>query len=469
MSGLFTTLGSIAQALNADSQALAITSSNISNVNNQSYSRQQVNFANGADIATGSGVENLGLRVSVQSTANAVLNQQVMNEAGSTASAQKQQDLLQQAQAALGESITNASSTSSSTSATDTGLSTALGNLLGSFQALAASPTDNGTKQTVLEQAASLVDLFQSTDSNLAQVQAGADAGVASDVSSANTLLTTIAGLNTQIASAEAASPGSSNSLQNDRETALEQLAAIIPVTVTGQANGEDLVTTPSASGAAVTLVQNGTVPGPLAYSAGVLTGGAASDTLAPAGGSIQGAITASTGPIQDMRSSLDALAGQVVTAVNTIYNPSGAASGNFFTAGGTTAATIALNPLLTSSTLSAGPGGSGDNSTAVALSALSSTTFSKASGDLIDGTLTGALSTGVSALGNAVSAATNTLTEQTQIQTMVQNQRASISGVNMNQEMANLVQYQQAYQASSQVFGIVNQMLNSLIQSMGA
>ena len=45
-----------------------------------------------------------------------------------------------------------------------------------------------------------------------------------------------------------------------------------------------------------------------------------------------------------------------------------------------------------------------------------------------------------------------------------LQSQRSSFSGVSIDEEMTNLTQYQQAYQASSEVVTVVNEMMQSLI-----
>jgi flagellar hook-associated protein 1 FlgK len=54
-------------------------------------------------------------------------------------------------------------------------------------------------------------------------------------------------------------------------------------------------------------------------------------------------------------------------------------------------------------------------------------------------------------------------------VETLLKNQRSSISGVSMEQEMSNLVQFQQAYAASSETFNIINQILGNEISSMGS
>ena len=471
MAGLFTTLANTAQALEAQSVALGITSKNIANVNNPNYSRQYVVFGNKGEVMTPQGEEALALQaLTVQQYTDPLLNQQVMTQLGLTSNDSSLQSWLQQAQASLGQNLTNASTSPSSTSTTtgDGGIAATLDNLINSFQALAAQPTDSGTRQSLIQQATTLTQTFQTVDGNLAQVQTNTTAQISTDVTTANSLLTNIATLNTQIAAAEANQPGSAVDLRDSREADLEKLAGIIPVSVTEQSNGEDTVTTPDTSGNPVVLVQKGVVQGSLNYAAGVVTGGSPATTLGLGAGSIQGSITASTGPIQTLRNSLNSLADELVTAVNGAYNPTSAPGADFFDPTKTTAGTISLASGLNATTLVAGSGPAGDNSIAVAVAALANKTFSTSSGDSIDGTFSSYYATTVGSFGQSLATATNNLDDNQNIQTLFENQRSSISGVNMDEEMSNLVKFQQAYVASSETFNIINTLLGNEIQQLG-
>jgi len=465
MSGLLTSLGSAAQALNAQSQAIAVVSNNIANVNNPDYSEETPSFNDMGMVQTADGPESLGLTVSVSQQRSAVLDQMVRQEASLTSGFTAQQDLLQQAQAALGENITSSSSSSSST-ATESGLSSSIDAFFNAFENLAANPTDEGAQETVVEQAGVLTDRFQEVDQNLAQVQANAGAQVTSGVTSANTLLQDVATLNSQIASFETNDPGSAVDLRDQREGDLEQLAALVPITVTEDAQGEDTVTAAS-SGGPVTLVSKGTVSNALSYSSGTISAGSTALTLTS--GSLAGSITASTGAVQSLRSGLDALADQIVTAVNAAYNPGATTGGDFFDSAGTTAGTIAVASGISSSTLTAGTGAVGDNSIATAVANVANQQFSTSGGDDIDGTIDEFYGDTASNIGQAVDTANTQVTDQTNVQTIVTNQRNSVSGVSLDEEMSNLMTYQTAYQASSELFSTINTMLSDLITDLTA
>jgi flagellar hook-associated protein 1 FlgK len=463
-------LGAVSTALDAQSQAISVASNNIANVNNPDYSLEVATYKSLGSVQTQEGEQSEGISVDVQQERSAVLDQMVRQEASFTSGFTAQQNILQQAQAALGENVSNTSTSSTTTSSVSTsGLSAALDDFFNAFQALAANPTDNGEMQTVVQQASILTDRFQEVDQNLSTVQTNAGSEAVSDTDSANQLLQQVAQLNTQIAAQESGNPGSALDLRDQREGALEKLAALIPVSVSEGSSGEDQITTTDVSGNSVTLVNAGAVTNTLSISAGTVLAG--STALGLSSGSIQGELSAGAGAVQTLRTSIDNLANQIVTSVNGAYNPSATVGGNFFLASGTTAGTISVDPHLTAATLVAGKPalGSGDNSIATAVANVANKIFSTGGGDDIDGTLSDYYGTAVSNVGQALDTANTQVTDQTAVQTTVLNQRQSVSGVSVDEEMSDLMSYQRAFQASSEVFQVVNTLLDNLVTNLGS
>ena len=62
--------------------------------------------------------------------------------------------------------------------------------------------------------------------------------------------------------------------------------------------------------------------------------------------------------------------------------------------------------------------------------------------------------------LGDALSNANTQVADQTAVTNMLQTQRGSISGVNTDEEMTNLMTFQRAYQASAQLVTTINTMM---------
>jgi flagellar hook-associated protein 1 len=466
MSGLYSSLDQTVSAMNAESLQINVTGNNLANVNNPNYAREVANITSLGTIETPAGAESEGVTAEgVTEIRSAILDAQVRDSDSSASYYTTLQSAYEQAQAALGQTV---SSTTGTSDASDTGLASALTGFFNAFQSYAASPTDTGQQQAVLEAANILTSQLQSTDQNLAQVQSGLSAQATSQVASANSLLSDIASLNGQIAQYEANAPGSAVSLRDQREGDLEELAGYMPITVTEGPTGEDQVTATDASGNPVVLVNNSSVTGPLTVSGSQVSAGNPSTVLSMSSGSIQASFDASNDGVQTLRDNLNQLAAQLVTSVNSVYNPSGT-GGNFFSSSGTTAGTISVDPSVTASNLEAGASGNpGDNSIALGIANLANQQFSTAGGDQIDGDFSDFYDNSVSGFGQTLAGVNDQATNSTNIQTLVTSQRSSVSGVSLDEEMANLLMYQRAYQASSQVFQTIDSLIDTTINSLG-
>jgi flagellar hook-associated protein 1 FlgK len=420
-------------------------------------------------VVTPSGAESLGLEaLGVKQMRDSLLDRQVMREIALKSAFEAEQSGYQRAQAGLGQSIDRTQSASETSAAGSAGLSAALDEFFNAFQSFASRPTDSGERQMLLQKSGILTDRFQLADSRLAHVQDDLDAKVGTDVDDVNQLLGTIAELNSQIGRIEATAPGSAVDLRDQRQARLEELAAKLPVEVQEGADGQLQVFAKDADGANVLLVNHASVEGSIAFDGTQLTGGSSATPLALSAGSIKGALTARDGAIQTLRNDLDLLARQLVTAVNGAYNPTGA-TGDFFNASGTTAATISLDSSLTFASLKASDGGAaGDNSIALAVAQLANARFSTADGDNIDGTFANFFGKTVTKLGQSLASANSRVEDQSNIEKLVRSQRDAVGGVSLDEEMANLLKYQRAFQASSRVFSVMDELLDNVVNGLG-
>jgi len=104
---------------------------------------------------------------------------------------------------------------------------------------------------------------------------------------------------------------------------------------------------------------------------------------------------------------------------------------------------------------------GSGDNRNALALAQVQT-------GGLLDGgrsTLQSAYAQLVSDVGNKTRAAQVTADAQAKLLDQTTAARESVSGVNLDEEAANLLRYQQAYQASAKVLAIASTLFDSILE----
>lgn len=109
------------------------------------------------------------------------------------------------------------------------------------------------------------------------------------------------------------------------------------------------------------------------------------------------------------------------------------------------------------------GGGGPGDNSNALALAALREARL------LSGGTATfgGSYSSLIAHVGVNTRTAEVTMKAQERMLADVRAQRESISGVNLDEEAANLMRFQQAYQASAQVIATANRLFDELLAAV--
>jgi len=69
-----------------------------------------------------------------------------------------------------------------------------------------------------------------------------------------------------------------------------------------------------------------------------------------------------------------------------------------------------------------------------------------------------------VGEVGVGVSSSSRTLLYKQTMVDQLTNRKESISGVNLDEEMADMIRYQQAYTASARMIGVVQDMLDELM-----
>jgi flagellar hook-associated protein 1 FlgK len=157
-----------------------------------------------------------------------------------------------------------------------------------------------------------------------------------------------------------------------------------------------------------------------------------------------------------------------LITNVNSIYSQGYDANGDtgqdLFT--GTDASDIAVNsslvadPSLFQYSGSSTPG-STDNTTVKELTELSNQNIS----GLSNQTFSENYDNTVTNLGSAISSVNNQLSTSQSVGSMLTNQRDSIAGVSLDDQMTNLIQYQKAYEASAELVTTVNEMLETVVE----
>ena len=134
----------------------------------------------------------------------------------------------------------------------------------------------------------------------------------------------------------------------------------------------------------------------------------------------------------------------------------------------GTTAGTIAVNPdlLQAPELLNASLNGTtGDSSNLQRILALQNTNVLASPGQTTASeTFSGYTASMIGSIGTQVQNLTDQQTAQQSLGQSLQAQQQSVSGVNTDDEMVNLLQYQQSYQMASEYISVVNTTLSSLL-----
>jgi flagellar hook-associated protein 1 FlgK len=317
----------------------------------------------------------------------------------------------------------------------------------------------------VLSAASTLAGDFNSTANQLTQISSSLNQQIVGDVSQVNSLMTTVASLNAQIASV---SPNAdAGTLEDQRQLAIAQLSQLV---------GLDQISTPQNGITLTTSSGAVLVSGSQSFAASTTQVGANVDVLAGdppqdvtsnlTGGDIGGALQARDTELPAYSNALDTLAYGIGTQVNQQNEQGVDSSGNpgqaifiLPTSASGAAASIQVVTADPGAIAAAMPGeGSAANDNATALAALSTA-------NIVGGqTATGFLASFLGQIGSDTSGATTNNTAQQAMLTQLTTQRDSLSGVSLDEEASNLTQYQRSYQAASQVFNIVDTLMASAI-----
>jgi flagellar hook-associated protein 1 len=471
MLSLFGTLDMASRSMQAQMTGLNVAGQNLANVSTTGYTRQTADIQTSPDIATSFGNEGTGANVvAIQQAVNGMLNSQIVTQQSSTGYWNAQQTALQNVQTNLDEFLNGTASTSSTNdnSTSDTGLGGQLSSLFNAFQAVATSPTSISARQALVSQAQTVAATFNQVNSQLSATHSSLNTTLNNDVTSANQLLSGIAQLNKQISAAEFTG-GTPNDLLDQQQQDLQSLAQLTNIQTSTGANGmvdvsiggQTLVSGNKVENTLQTYDASGNGSGQLLVQ--TATGGT---DLTLTGGSMQGTIDARDGELATMQNSLNTLASTIITQVNSVnsngYNLSGTTGNAFFT--GTDASDMAVNQSLVNDPslvqASGSATASGDNTVALQLANLASATQSS----LNNQTFSSSYGETVAGLGNALQTANTQLSNQTAVSNMLATQQSSVSGVNVDEEMTNLMAYQKAYEASAELVTTVNQMMQTVL-----
>lgn len=508
MTSTFHGIETAKRSLASQMAALNTTGHNIANTNTEGYSRQKVSLTAASAMAPyglirstesgqlGSGVE----ATSINRIRDSYLDTQYRYENGSLGSLEIQYDTLSKLETVISEP-------------SDTGLQTVINNFWDAWSDVSVDPSSATTRKVLTEAALSLTDALNQASKQMDVLSTDLTNSIELKATEINGLLQQVADLNAQINKIEGLGDDA-NDLRDSRDLAMDKLSKIANVSVSELSTGYEVTVggVLAVTGSTVTNVTSASLQ--TAFQAGTLNSGEVNglfisrdqyaadyknqlnqmaNTLAngnmtltiPAGsvlpeGTILNDITYSDA---NNNRTLTSDLTVTVAGLNGLhklgYTLTGAAGGNFFTTSDSsatiTAGNITLNNAIqaddsliaTSMKLdSSGNVVTGNNQLALLISELSNTKMDVGTSTPVTlndyyGSIVGKLGAETQGVQRKLANA-ETLTEQ------VESSRQSVSGVSLDEEMSNLIKYQQAYSSAARYMTTYDQLLDKLINGTG-
>jgi flagellar hook-associated protein 1 FlgK len=459
----FTGIETALRGLLAQQQALNVTGHNISNASTTGYTRQstQLQASNALQVAPGmllgTGVDVVSYQRIRDQFLDVQLRAQTMLQGASDAS----EDGLSQVEGVFNEP-------------SDTGLNSLLGQYWGAWQNVANSPENVATRQALVEAATSLATGFNSVSSQLTTIAAQTATNTQLTVDEVNADTANLVALNTAIFNATATG-NTPNDLLDQRDVVLDKLSQLGNVGMTDLGDGTLKVTFDG-----VTLV-DGKVGYTLTESSGTIQNDMATPETATPGattGKLGALIALRDTTIPGYRTQLDLIASTLITQTNALHaggvDVNGVTqTGGFDLAGnpgvaffsGTSASTIAVAVDASKVAAATVTGKPGDNANALRMAALATDpTLSPLGGT----TVNGAYAQLVTAVGSDSQSASRSASNAKVLVDALTSRRESVSGVSLDEEMTNLIRFQQGYQAAARALTAMDDALSLLITRTG-
>jgi len=457
MAGMLDTLEIAKKALLAQQAGLQVAGSNIANVNTPGFSRRQIILEPSTTLSSypdrGTGVE-VG---EIRRIYNRFLDAQIVREKSILSKLEEESSMFRQIEAFFNE-------------LENSGLGKPLQEFFASLQDLANNPSWRPGRIAFLQKAGELSSSFRRLSANLRQLQQDVNDSIAKSIEEIDDTLDQIAELNKNIAKMEASGEEAAE-LRDRREQLLEKLSEWFNIEFFEREDGQLTVLLAGRSlvdGATVWQLKLGRDPSdPHFYYVQMEDDIDVTSSISQ--GRLKGLLELRDTILQDYINRLDKLAYILVDEFNAQHQVGfgldGSTGNNFFIPLSTeagAASKIALDPSIMNNpdkiATARAQNLAGDNRNALALADLQNRS-------LIEGTnLQGYLNSLVTDLGIKASDVYGRLEQQEAIVAQLSNQRESVSGVSLEEEMLNLIKFGSAFRGAARIISLLDEMLDTLI-----
>jgi len=480
-------LGIGKSGLNVSKKALEVTGHNLSNVNTEGFSRQRVMQSTSLPVSVGGFVQGTGVKVDgVRRFNDEFIDKRLSNALSNNQFYESRTEHLEQVESIFNELDSD-------------GLNQILNKFFNSFRELANQPENETIRSVVRDNANLVVKDFRRIRGTLDTQAGNIDRKIQNSVSDVNQLLHHIADLNGKITSIESAQ-GETGDLRDQRDVALRNLSENFKIhtytdeknrfIVTAQGIGTLVTGLHTQELATVTQNKNDSSNG-MNGSVEIVLKDRPSQKITDMfkGGTLSAIVKVRNEDLKKLQSDIDGIAYQFTTSVNTIHrqgfvnrpiiigadgkpaavDQKGLTTGlDFFKqplsveeAGNEIDLSDSVKKDLSNIAAALAPNAPGDNRVAIGISKLQ---HERISGD---GSITleeKYLQT-IGSIGLETGKARLDAEQASGILAQANSLRERLTGVSIDEETANMIRFQQAYQASAKIMQAADDMFKTVLE----
>jgi flagellar hook-associated protein 1 FlgK len=309
--------------LSATSVQISVTSSNISNADTTGYTTKTANQSSSVTNGVGTGVTVTG----ITSTVDKLLLKSLISATSELGSADTTNTYLTSLEKLYG------SASSTDGSSTGTSLANSIATLESALSSLASTPSSASLQSNVVSALDDVASQLRETSSGIQKLRGDADQEISSSIDDVNADLEQIADLNAAIKQTAAAGQSTAD-LEDQRNTALQDVASKMNISYFTASNGDLQIYTTSgqalvdSTAHTISYTAAANVTASTTYTAGSLSSGFSAITVNGvditsqiSGGDIGALITLRDKTLPDAQSQLDQLAQQLASAMNSVSN----------------------------------------------------------------------------------------------------------------------------------------------------
>lgn len=451
MTGLFGSLGTATRGMNTNQLGLQTSGHNIANINTDGYSRQRVHMqAERPYYMAGVGSIGMGAKAkSVDRIVDSFIRTQTNDAYSKFRFFEQKSDALGQLEHFMNEP-------------SETGIINQLSVMYDSWAKLASNPELATSKTLVIENSNTFTDMINQMASQMKQLHGETLSNVEKSTLDLNQKVEQLAELNNQIF-AIASNGTTPNDLLDTRDSLLKDIAGLADTQATFDRFGRVSELKLGDNGVTILDIENGAREISVETNDDVISIVVGSEEANVVAGEIGGFKEAAK-EIDESLSELNKFVEQVANAINAAYSYSSPTGDNFFdpiddASTLKVSAELRENPSHLQAGVTTEPG---DGELARTIGRL----FSK-KGDN-DMTFAERYNNIVTKNGISKQQADNTAAAQLTLLNQLEYKNESVSGVNINEEVSDVIRFSQAFQANARVIQTISEMLDTLINRTG-